>query len=552
MTSPSKSVLEFFEPSFLAFRITAFHPTPVFLDDRNCNSTRAQSIDIARCPPDSTLWTSVSKMADRMLRITTSSEFGNAARTRRDVLRIGGLGFLGLSLPGLLQLEANAIPVTSAGSFKKRAKRCILFFMEGGPSHIDLWDMKPLAPPEIRGIFKPITTSVPGIQFCEHLPSWAPLAHHLTFVRSVTHSIVDHNAGSYYALTGRSPIENGQLVVASGPTNAPPYGSVLSHLKPSHPGMPDFVHLPELLFNNGNTIPGQQAGFLGPSHDPFLAGDPSQKNYHVPGLQSPIELSLDRFERRTSLFEKIDQLLVKTRDHPDIDRMNTFYRKAISIITSPNAREAFDLSQEPEQVRSRYGINPHDASVKAVRQFGGLPHLGQCMLMARRLIERGVRLVTVCTGHRFDQSWDTHRRHFPLLTQSLLPHTNQAFSALLEDLHTRGLLDDTLVVAMGEFGRTPRLGQITSLAGADASGRDHWPHCYTVLLAGGGMRPGFVYGASDRIGAYPARDPVRPEDIAATIYTALGIHPRQRILDSLEQPHTIADGNPILDLFETI
>ncbi|MFQ5734550.1 MAG: DUF1501 domain-containing protein, partial [Planctomycetaceae bacterium] len=180
---------------------------------------------------------------------------------------------------------------------------------------------------------------------------------------------------------------------------------------------------------------------------------------------------------------------------------------------------------------------------------GGLPHRGQCMLLARRLIEAGVRLVTVCTGRRFDQSWDTHRKHFPLLKRSLLPYADRAFSALLEDLARRGLLDETLVVAMGEFGRTPKLGQITSGAGADAAGRDHWPHCYTVLMAGGGIRPGTVYGASDAHAAYPKSNPVTPEDVAATIYHALGLSPKHRIYDQLNRPSELALGEPILDLF---
>jgi hypothetical protein len=228
--------------------------------------------------------------------------------------------------------------------------------------------------------------------------------------------------------------------------------------------------------------------------------------------------------------------------------MGAHYERAFSLLTSEETRRAFDLTREPAAVRERYGLPDRvDRSVEA-RQFGGLPHLGQCMLLARRLIEAGVRLVTVCTGRRYDQSWDTHRQHFPLLKRSLLPYADRAFSALLEDLEARGLLKETLVVALGEFGRTPRLGQITSGAGADAAGRDHWPYCYTVLFAGAGITPGVVYGASDRFAAYPKNNPVTPEDIAATIYQALGVAPATTFADGLDRPHAVALGNPIQEI----
>jgi hypothetical protein len=229
--------------------------------------------------------------------------------------------------------------------------------------------------------------------------------------------------------------------------------------------------------------------------------------------------------------------------------MASYQEQAYDLLSSPAARRAFHLSGESQKTRERYGLpDREDRSVEA-RKFGGLPHLGQCLLLARRLIEAGVRLVTVCSGRRIDQAWDTHRDHFPLLKKSLLPYADRAFAALLEDMDERGLLDETLVVAMGEFGRTPRLGQITSSAGAAPGGRDHWPHCYTVLLAGAGIRGGAVYGASDAHAAYPRSNPVTPEDVAATVYHALGIDPETRIHDHLGRPHHVALGTPILDLF---
>jgi hypothetical protein len=272
-------------------------------------------------------------------------------------------------------------------------------------------------------------------------------------------------------------------------------------------------------------------------------------NYEIPGLRHPKGMPPNRLERRHELLLQVDRQAAAELGSAAVHSMRTHYEKAFTLLASPETRRAFDLEREPPALRARYGLPDRtDRSVEA-RKFGGLPHLGQCLLLARRLIEAGVRLVTVCTGRRFDQSRDTHRDHFPLLKKSLLPYADRAFSALLEDMAARGLLEETLVVAMGEFGRTPKLGQITSDAGAEADGRDHWPHCYTVMLAGGGIRGGAVYGASDRYGAYPASHPVTPEDVAATIYHALGLDPQQRIDDPLGRPHHLALGQPILDLF---
>ena len=460
------------------------------------------------------------------------------------MLRVGALGTLVLKLPGLLTSSARAEPdATSA-----KARNCIVFFLEGGPAHQDLWDMKPAAPAEIRGEFQPIATSVPGTHVCEHLPQLAQQMHHVALVRSVHHKVVDHNAGAYYALTGREPFRANRLIIQDEPDNFPSYGAVLNKLKRSRRTLPPHVQLPEIMSNNGYDLPGQRAGFLGTAHDPFIAGDPSTADYQVPGLALPAEMSSERLDQRRALRELLDTH-AGVRDGGAVD-FATHYRAAWELLSTGDARRAFDLEQEPQYVRDRYGLPDRvDRSVEA-RKFGGLPHLGQCMLLARRLIESGVRLVTVCTGRRFDQAWDTHRQHFPLLKRSLLPYTDRAFSALLEDLHQRGLLETTLVVALGEFGRTPRLGQVTSGAGADAAGRDHWPHCYTVLLAGGGIRGGAVYGASDQHAAYPKSDPVTPEDIAATIYRALGIAPKSQLVDSLGRPYSVSLGRPIEALFE--
>jgi hypothetical protein len=468
-----------------------------------------------------------------MLRILAGNRRLCDGLSRRELLRIGSASLVGVSLPGLLQAAVNG---------KARAKSMILFFLEGGPAHQDLWDMKPEAPEEIRGEFRPIDTTVPGLQFCEHLPLLARQAHHLTLVRSVHHSIGDHNAGVYFSLTGKEPLAGGRLITAPAPENFPPFGAVLSKLRPTGRALPEFVHIPDWMSNNGSFLPGQDAGFLGSQFEPFVTGDPSLPGYKVPGLELPRELSLDRVGRRRALLDAVDRTL---GEGGAVEGLGIHYRKAFSLIASPEARRAFDLTREPQRVRERYGLDPTNNRALEARKFGGLPHLGQCLLLARRLIEAGVRLVTVCTGARYDQAWDTHRDHFPLLKRSLLPMFDRGFSALLDDLHERSLLDETLVVAMGEFGRTPKVGQITSSAGADKGGRDHWPYCYTVMFAGGGMPAGAIHGASDAEAAHPARDPVTPQDVSATIYQALGICPDTVIRDPFDRPHFLSTGAPI-------
>ncbi len=455
--------------------------------------------------------------------------------SRRAFLRIGSAGLIGLSLPDLLR----------AATAQTKAKSLIVIALEGGPAHQDLWDMKPDAPENVRGEFKPIATTVPNLVFCEHLPLLAKQAHHLALIRSVHHTIGDHNAGYYYALTGKEPLVGSKLIVSPSADNFPPIPSVVAKLRPTGRPLPDLVQTPDMMSNNGFLLPGQHSGFLGAAFDPFISGDPSLPDYSVPGLKLPKNIPLDRMAARRNLRETIDHAL---GDGAAVDRLETHYKKAFHLISSPEARRAFDLSQEPEKVRERYGLDPTNPRKLEARKFGGLPHLGQCLLLARRLIESGVRVVTVCTGARFDQSWDTHRDHFPLLKRSLLPMFDRGFSALLEDLHQRNLLDSTLVVALGEFGRTPKIGQITSDAGADKGGRDHWPHCYTVIMAGGGIPGGAIYGSSDRFAAYPLRNPVTPQDIAATVYKAMGIDHTMDIRDRLDRVQTLSLGTPIREL----
>ncbi len=418
--------------------------------------------------------------------------------------------------------------------------------MDGGPSHLELWDLKPDAPAEVRGEFGPIRSSVPGLTVGELLPLTSRVMHHFAQVRSVRHGVNDHNAGAYYMLTGRYPAEGSKLVVADGPQNFPPFGAVAAKLQPVGKPLPAFVHLPEFQWNNGADIPGQSAGFLGARYDPFVTGDPSLPDYRVPGLDLLPEVPLDRLAGRDGLRQTLDRAVARMGDSDAIGRMGVFQRQAVDIVTSPETRAAFDLTREPAAVRERYGTDPGSDRGLEARKFGGLPHIGQTFLLARRLIEAGTRLVTVMTGRRIDQAWDTHRDHFGLMRRSLCPPFDRALSALMDDLHVRGLLDETLVVVMGEFGRTPKVGFVTSGAGASKNdGRDHWPYCYTVLFAGAGVPGGAVVGSSDRTAAYPRENPVSPEDIAATIYAALGIDPTTELHDGQGKPYTLATGRPI-------
>jgi hypothetical protein len=463
--------------------------------------------------------------------------------SRREFLRVGGLAACGLSLP---QLLANGRR-QPAGVGK--AKSCLLIFMDGGPSHLEMWDLKPDAPAEVRGEFKPIRSSVPGVTVGELLPLTSRVMHHFAQVRSVRHSINDHNAGSYYMLTGRSPVDGSKLVQTDSATTFPAFGAVAAKERPVGKPIPPYVLLPEFQWNNGVDIGGQKAGFLGAKYDPFVGGDASLPGYAVPGLELLPEVPLDRLSRRDDLRQALDGAVAKLGDSPSAGRMGVFQQKALEIIASPETRRAFDLSSEPAKLRERYGTDPgSDRGIEA-RKFGGLPHIGQTFLLARRLIEAGVRLVTVMTGRRIDQAWDTHRDHFGLMRKSLCPPFDGALSALIADMDTRGLLKETLVVVMGEFGRTPKIGFVTSGAGAAKNnGRDHWPYCYTVLFAGAGVPGGAIYGSSDRTAAYPSENPVGPEDIAATIYEALGIDLALELRDGQDKPYTLCTGKPIAAL----
>jgi Protein of unknown function (DUF1501) len=451
--------------------------------------------------------------------------FRQTSPSRRDLLRLGGLSVLGLSLPQLLQASAKA------AAPKARARAVIFLHQFGGPSHHDTFDMKPNAPAEIRGEYKPVVTRAAGISICEQLPGMAQVADKLCLVRSMTHGMKNHNTAGYLSLTGHTPPLD-DIRLRDSLDLFPAYGSIVDRLSPAKAGLPTFVAYPHVL-RDGSITPGQHASFLGKAHDPFfISQDPNSPDFALPELNLPANLTLDRLENRRSVLKLIDQQSELLEFSGTARGIDEFYHKAMTMLTSPSVKKAFDLSAEPNPLRDKYGRTTY----------------GQGCLLARRLVEAGVRFVNVyfsaSIGGQGTGGWDTHGNNdkpmYPVLKNYLFPITDRAVPALLEDLDSRGLLDSTLVVWMGEFGRTPRIN--------DKAGRDHWPQCYTALLAGGGVKRGFVYGASDKNGAYPASDPVRPGDLAATIFHLLGIDPHLEVYDALQRPLQIAQGNPVTGL----
>lgn len=457
---------------------------------------------------------------------------------RRDLLCAGSVGLLGLSLPQWLaaQQAAKTMSAAAGGGTFGRAKACILLFMWGGPAHQDTWDLKPGAPREIRGEFQPIATKVPGIQICEHFPRLAARTDLLTIIRSMTHTDVNHTTGTHYLLTGQPPPPGGDLRA-----DWPHMGAVLSRLGRGRDPLPPFVSMRPKL---ENTVPrfveqshGQFAGWLGQAYDPLtIDSDPIRPDYRVGDLARLPGVSIRRLHDRRELLSRIDRRWRPTQDNPQIDAMGGHYRRAFDLLDSAVGRAAFDLDQEPEPLRDRYGRNPH----------------GQSVLQARRLVEFGVPLVTVFWPNdgikNVSVYWDTHSRNFIDLRDRLMPAADVAFSTLLDDLNSRGMLDETLVIWTGEFGRTPRVGQRNSDAGAGADGRDHWPNCFSTVLAGGGVPGGQVHGSSDRHAAYPASDAVRPVDLIASVYHLLGVPQDLTFEDSQGRPLVICPGNPLRSL----
>jgi hypothetical protein len=444
--------------------------------------------------------------------------------TRRRALTIGA-GALGLTLPRLLRADRLAAQPA-------RAKSVIILYLSGGPSQLDMWDLKPRAPAEVRGTFSPISTSVPGTQLCEHMPRMARWAHKYTIVRSMSHNEGDHLRAGYWVMTGGRLTRPITAFSGMERQDQPHLGSVCARFSPSH-SMPGYVVVPEYISPRSVPRPGQHGGFLGAKYDPYLiASNPNRDDFDAGPIAQRTSVSFDRIRQRHGL---LDQLQRRTRaDWQLLSReVDDLHATALDLVTSPAAQQAFDVRQESEATRERYGRHI----------------FGQSVLVARRLVEAGVRVVQV-NFIRHDhgpggQGYDSHSTppnppHLTWASQQLLPPTDAAFAGLIGDLVERGMLDETLVVMMGEFGRTPRFNP--------NGGRDHWPDCYSLVLAGGGITAGQVYGESDRIASTPIRDPVTPDDLLATIYQLMGINYRGTLQDLDGRPHVISSGTPVQGL----
>lgn len=437
--------------------------------------------------------------------------------SRRQILKVGALGLTGLTLPSLLEAEGRH------RSRRACAHSVILLYQFGGPSHLDTFDPKPEAPAEIRGEFASISTPIPGVRVCEHLPRLAALAGRYALVRTVGHSRSNHNTGAYYALTGREP-QSDSITLAASALDFPHPGSVVSYLDRRRRDVPPSVSLPSMIADGMFRTPGEFAGFLGKAHDPlWVLRDPNASGFNVTELTLPAGVGPDRVVGRREVMSQLAALSSLTERVEAVRGMSTYQTRAVDLLTSPATRRAFALHEESPRLRERYGRTTY----------------GQSCLLARRLVEAGVRFVTVYYSPGID-GWDTHTDNFRLLKGSRLPQTDRSVSALLEDLQARGLLAETLVYWMGDFGRTPRVN--------GSAGRDHWPACQTVLMAGGGIHGGHVYGESDAQGAFPRDHPVRPDDITATVFQALGFAPETMISDPLGRPMPISAGRPLAGL----
>jgi hypothetical protein len=458
--------------------------------------------------------------------------------------------FLVASLAGVAGLRFGNPPNASAAlsplpKRSKPAKSTILFFLCGGASHIDMWDMKPEAPLEYRGAFQSIKTSAPGLELCEHLPMTAKVAHHMAVVRSVSdfgRATGDHHAGYYYNLTGHAP---DQTFRTQGndrtpqPDDWPFMGSVVGARRPLHPSLPQVITLPHKPSAAPYIRPGQFAGRLGMEFDPFyLDGDQAKPmNFQAPALRLETDLSRTRMEDRRSLLKAVDQARRDLDDHAQVRNYTHQQERALSLLSAASTANAFDLSNEPEKVRERYGLTIN----------------GMSLLMARRLVEAEVPFITVFWKENLALAdrclsaggWDTHGNNFSCLKEFLLPEFDRGYSALLEDLAQRNLIEQTLVLVTSEMGRKPRIGDPRS-GGTIGAGRDHWTACMSVVLAGGGVRGGQAYGSSDKLAQYPDDKPLGPEDITKTVYYAMGIDQLEaqtldgRPFNLLEEGHAIA------------
>jgi hypothetical protein len=419
--------------------------------------------------------------------------------SRRDVLKVGALSFFGLSLPQLLALRSVSAATTP------KAEAVILLWCAGGPSHLDTFDPKPDAPSDIRGQFNAIETNVPGIRLSEHLPNTAKVMDKIALVRSLTSNIAAHEQASQYLMTGYRPLPTLEY---------PSYGSVVAKEMGGRNSLPAYVAIPDVARAG-------QSGFIGAGYNPFTVPDPSAPNFRVRDVTPPAGVDPDRMARRRGFTQKMNERFVEELPDSSVRAVDKFYESAYDLVSSTGAKKAFDVTEEPAATREMYGQTTY----------------GQGCLLARRLVESGTRFVTISKG-----GWDTHANVFQTLQNRLLPELDKAYAALLTDLSQRGLLDKTLVLLMGEFGRTPKVN--------GRGGRDHWSRCRFVSMAGAGIRGGQVIGKSDEHGGMPAERPVSVEDVASTLYTALGIDYNKQYVTPTGRPiHLAANGKPIQELW---
>ncbi|MCA9061042.1 MAG: DUF1501 domain-containing protein [Planctomycetaceae bacterium] len=470
--------------------------------------------------------------------------------SRRAALQIGSCGILGLGMNHIAGMRAMAAQRDESG--RVAARSCIFIFLSGGLAQQDSFDPKPEAPDEVRGEFQPIATRTSGLQICEHLPGLALRSQLWSVCRSLTHSSNEHSAGHHIMLTGRSELPPGFNPALPGPQDWPSIASIAGAVTPSRNNLPPAAVIPErLVHNSGRVIPGQFAGMMGAAHDPWFVeaspfhttsygafpqyafdhqerGKPDQRQFEAPSLTLPNGLTHGQFGGRVSLLSQLEEQRRRLDENATLHQFDRYRQAAISLLVDPNVRKALDVTRADAATQERYGRNS----------------FGWSLLMARRLVSAGVNLVQVNLGN--DESWDTHGNAFPHLKDKLLPPTDRAVSALLDDLQEAGELDQTLIVMCGEFGRTPK---ITLLEKHYAKpGRDHWGAAQSVFLAGGGIQGGRVVGSTDGIGAYPASDPQTPENLAATIYNALALPAEAAWHDELDRPHRIYYGDPIIGL----
>lgn len=477
----------------------------------------------------------------------TSTPFRHPQFSRRFAIQAGAIGLLGLGMDQLAALRS------ASGAESPRARAVIYIFLSGGLAQQDSFDLKPDAPETIRGEFKPIATATPGLQICEHLPRLAERSRLWSLVRSLTHPSSDHSAGHLIMLTGRSELPTGFDPNQPKATDWPSMAAVAGALTPVRNNLPPAVVLPDRLVHySGRIIPGQFAGIMGEARQPWFIESspfdpmaygafpeyefdhqdrgraPQRKQFEVPNLTLPEGFGPDRLGSRLDLLKHVDRQRGDLEKGAKAGRFDRFRQGAVSLLTDSRVRRAFELEHNDPKILDRYGRNS----------------FGWSLLMARRLVEAGVNLVQVNLGN--NETWDTHGNAFPHLKNHLFPPTDRALSALLDDLHSSGLLDSTLVVMAGEFGRTPRISTLPEAY--KLPGRDHWGHVQSVFFAGGGVAGGRVVGSSDKIGGFPASDPQSPENMAATIYRALGIPSTAAWIDGVDRPHFVYHGEPIAGL----